>query len=324
MSNKKQHIFLLQEILSYFRKELPYTKMYKIEKLTQKDSFLEDAYDGLSSLHPDIIEADLRFISKSILRKHKPQKRTINYFAISIAASFLIIFSISLYYYIKTDDTENLQLANKHEITIDNNKPSILTSGNQQDSNKVILSVSEVDVKENQVKNIDKPQTSIKEVKKEVTSPKSQEKLFSHSKSEVSSNPIEPVLVQYQAEDKILSTEIQSQGNSSGEIPAQAVAQKEKSEEIQPSGISKSQYQSYILNKINMENYTMLKGEYTITVEFEIDRAGHPKNITCKNCSDKNLENSIKQIMTNGPSLKESELNKGRKVKTIELTIVKQ
>ncbi len=112
------HITSLNVFFNYLKNKLSYKEKHAFEKKMMQDSFESDAHEGFMQYDEEIINSDLKYLKQRLHQKKKNK-----YIYLKIAASLLIIVSISVFLFqIKLEDKKllsdniNREVPNENDI----------------------------------------------------------------------------------------------------------------------------------------------------------------------------------------------------------------
>ncbi|MFQ3579287.1 MAG: hypothetical protein SNJ71_03990, partial [Bacteroidales bacterium] len=119
-TNKHTKYYTIQDFQKYFAKKSTDSEQYEFEKNLLVDPFFRDTYDGLSSLHPDIIEVDVEKILTEYENKYKIPFITSLFQNIifRIIAGLLLLIVFSIIFYLTTNNRTSPQKNMPLEVTV--------------------------------------------------------------------------------------------------------------------------------------------------------------------------------------------------------------
>lgn len=114
---------LKNHIEKYLKGELSSTEMHALEMKALHDPFLAEALEGAASIHPDQFAKDVQLINKKITAR----KTNRYYWPLRIAASILLVTSVTYLIIHSNPETNNQQLALQKNLEEKDNRQPIIS-----------------------------------------------------------------------------------------------------------------------------------------------------------------------------------------------------
>lgn len=137
MAKKEKHTgHYFERILDYFRGRLSSDEQHRLEKQMMSDPFEEEAFDGLSMLLPDELEADLADLQSRLHDKTTQKKSFILHPVFRYAAAAVILLGIGTTIFLVRQSLEKATSIRELAETIDTTTSQKKSKSNTEDSLK--------------------------------------------------------------------------------------------------------------------------------------------------------------------------------------------